>query len=122
MCTGQGQKMMLRHFSKLEKWLRETLMHNVYINRNRSSSDLLIFKSFKNIYFVSATGLQRSSFPSEVAHLFKIYFIDYAIVAVPFSRLYSPTPRTPLPAAFPHLSSCPWVELEAAHLMKIFLD
>ena len=39
-----------------------------------------------------------------------MYFIDYAITVVPFfSPLYSPPPWPPLPPAFPHLNSCPWV-------------
>ena len=43
-------------------------------------------------------------------YLFLIYFIDYAVTVVPFiSPLYSPQPCTPLPPAFPPLSSCPWV-------------
>ena len=42
--------------------------------------------------------------------IFKNIFIDYAITVVPFfSSLYSPLPSSPLPPAFPHLSSCPWV-------------
>ena len=42
--------------------------------------------------------------------LFKLYFIDYAIIVVShFSPFYSPLPCTSLPSPFPHLSSCTWV-------------
>ena len=41
--------------------------------------------------------------------LLKIYFIDYAIIVVPFFLLFIPLcPVPPLPPSFPHLSSCPW--------------
>ena len=40
---------------------------------------------------------------------FKIYFIDYAIIVVPFLPLHSPPPCTPPPTHIPPLSSCSWV-------------
>ena len=39
----------------------------------------------------------------------KIYFIDYAIIVVPFSPHYSSPPCTPLLPSFPPFSSRPWV-------------
>ena len=41
--------------------------------------------------------------------LFKIYFIDYAIIVVPFPPLVSLCHAHPLPPTFPPFSSCPWV-------------
>ena len=40
---------------------------------------------------------------------FLIYFIDYAITVVLFSPFITLHPTHPLPPAFPHFSSCPWV-------------
>ena len=46
----------------------------------------------------------------KASYFFKVYFIDYAIIVVPFPPLYSPSPCTPPPTCIPPtLSSCPWV-------------
>ena len=42
-------------------------------------------------------------------YLFLIYFIDSAVMVIPFfSPLYSSLLYTPLPPSFPHLSTRPW--------------
>ena len=51
--------------------------------------------------------------------IFKVHFIDYAITVVPIlSSLYS-HPVHPLPPAFPHFSSCPWV-IHISSLASLF--
>ena len=53
----------------------------------------------------------RVNFPPLIYpfYFLKVYFVDYAIMVVPFFSTLFPSALYPMPPSFPHLSSRPWV-------------